>query len=129
MKRLLRHLRIASDHHLEATIPLFNTKEGPRLSGYPCRNLLTPLTTWLTMPTLKYPNMLSSKKATHASDDSRIEQSITWQLLLGSKRMVNEALRQTLEKEVVKLPDVSPVRLLKTSKKMMWRSQTPIPTE
>jgi hypothetical protein len=44
------------------------------------------------------------------------------QLLLGDKNTLNEALRKTLEMEVVKLAVKSPLRLRKTSDKALWRS-------
>jgi hypothetical protein len=57
------------------------------------------------------------------------EWSIKWQLLLWGERMVNEALRQTLEMWVVKLAVRSPVRLRKTSDRILWRSPHPEPNE
>jgi hypothetical protein len=54
------------------------------------------------------------------------EQSIKWQLLLGGRRILSEALRQTLKLEVINLAVGSPVRLPKTSDRTLRRSQ-PLP--
>jgi hypothetical protein len=47
------------------------------------------------------------------------------QLLLGSKRTPNKALRQALELEIVKLVVRSSVRLRKMSDRTLWRGQPP----
>jgi hypothetical protein len=53
------------------------------------------------------------------------ERRIKWLLLLGGKRTVNEAVKQTLELEVVKLAVGSPAKLWETSDRALWRSLPP----
>jgi hypothetical protein len=46
----------SSDHNLEAAF-CSQLKRKNQLIGNPCRSLPTPVTAWLTMPTLYYPNI------------------------------------------------------------------------
>jgi hypothetical protein len=47
------------------------------------------------------------------------------QVLLGGKRIINEAFRQTLELEVLTLAVWSSVMLQKTSHRMLWKGKPP----
>jgi hypothetical protein len=53
------------------------------------------------------------------------DQSLKQQLRLGSKRNVNEPLRQTIVLEVIKLTARSSVKVPKMSVKTLWRSWPP----
>jgi hypothetical protein len=47
------------------------------------------------------------------------------QVLLGDEKTLHDALRQTLELEIIKLVLRSSIRLWKTSDRTLWRSQSP----
>jgi hypothetical protein len=56
-------------------------------------------------------------------DDEVRDQGIKQQLFIGGKRTLNEALRQSLELEFIKLTARSSTKLQKT--RALWRSQLP----
>jgi hypothetical protein len=60
-----------------------------------------------------------------AFGDGMRDRSIKQQLLLGGKRTLNEAPKETLWLEVIKLTVGSCIRVWKTSDRALWRSRHP----
>jgi hypothetical protein len=79
--------------------------------------------THCTLPAL--PENHGCKEAGMMFGDGIRGRDIQQQLLLGSKRNINEAIRQTFELDIVKPAVRSPIRLQKTSDRALWQSWHP----